>query len=222
MSNATSNLLRKQVGKDGRIFHLPVDGGSHIYEGTLVSQLTATAMLVPGSTASSGPAIGVATHESNNTGSDGDTRCAVETDRVFVFANGLTTDACSEATPIGAPVYMHDDHTVYDNDASGTLMRAGYFAGMEPDGNVRVFVTSFGAAGAVAAAPVALTFTAVAGTANDTLEAMADPTDTPGTADALRDDLVANLLPKVRNNFADVATKINAIRTALINAGLMV
>ncbi len=215
-----ANLLRKQVGKEGRIFHLPVDGGSHIYEGTMVSQLTATGMLVPGATSASGPCIGVATHETNNAGSDGDTRCAVETERVFIFATGLTTDACTEATLIGSPVYMYDDHTVYDNDASGTLKRAGYFMGMEPNGDVRVLIVPT-VAPAVAAAPTALTFTAVAGTANTTLEALANPTDTPGTADALRDDLVAVFIPALRNNIADLATAVNAIRTALVNAGLM-
>ncbi len=56
-----------------------------------------------------------------------------------------------------------------------------------------------------------------AGTANDTIQALPDPTDTPATADALRDDLVAVLIPAIRNNFADVAAKINAILAA--NAG---
>ncbi len=223
MSNATQSLPLLPYGQGGRDIILPVDGGSHLYGGTLVSQLTATAMLVPGSTAASGPAVGVATHETDNTsGSDSDKRCIVHTDKIFLFANGLTTDACSEATLLGAPVYMSDDHTVFDNDAGGTLMRAGYFAGMEDDGKVRVFVTAFGAAGAVAAAPAALTFTAVAGTANDTPEAVPNPTDTPSTADALRDDLVATLIPPIRNNFADLATKVNAIRSALVSAGLMV
>jgi hypothetical protein len=225
MSNATGSLAYAPYGQGGRNVHLPVDAASKVYKGALVSQLTATGMLVAGSTASSGPAVGVATHDADNTASgaaDGDVRCVVHTDRVFLFANGTSTDACSEATLMGAPVYMHDDHTVYDNDASGTLMRAGYFAGMHPDGRVRVFVTAFGAAGAVASAPAALTYSAVAGTANDTLQACPDPTDTPATADALRDDIVATLLPPVRNNFADLAAKVNAIRTALINAGLMV
>ncbi len=115
---------------------------------------------------------------------------------------------------------MYDDHTVYDNDASGTLKRAGYFMGMEPNGDVRVLIVPT-VAPAVAAAPTALTFTAVAGTANTTLEALANPTDTPGTADALRDDLVAVFIPALRNNIADLATAVNAIRTALVNAGLM-
>lgn len=221
MSNATSNLLRYPYGKSGRDVVLPVDGGSHIYEGTLVSQLTATGMLVPGSTSASGPAVGVAVHEQNNaSGSDGDLRCAVETDRVFLFANGTSTDACSEATLMGAPVYMHDDHTVYDNDASGTLKRAGFFVGMEPDGRVRVLVTCVGPA-AVAADPGALTFSALSATSNQTLQALPDPTDTPASADELRDDLVAVHWPVLRNNFGDLATQLNAIRTALVNAGLM-
>lgn len=221
MSNATSSIVLKPYGKGGRSVTLPVDGGSTIYAGTLVAQLTATGMLVPASTASSGPAIGVAAHDvDNSSGSDGDKRCSVLTEQVFVFANGSNTDACSEATLLGAPVYAYDDHTVYDNDASGTLMRAGYFLGMEPDGGVRVLVTP-AAVAAVAADVGALTYTAVAGTANTTLQACPDPTNTPADADALRDDIVATLLPPIRNNFADLAAQINAIRTALMNAGLM-
>ena len=54
-----------------------------------------------------------------------------------------------------------------------------------------------------------------AGTANDTVQALTNPTDTPVTADALRDDLVANLIPELRNNFADVTAKINLILVAL-------
>lgn len=223
MSNSTVPRVVESVGQGGRDITLPVDGGSVIVRGTLVAQL-ATGCLVPGSTASSGPAVGVSMQDADNTsGADGALRCKVHTDKIFLFPNGLTTDACSEATPMGAPVYMHDDHTVYDNDASGTLKRAGYFAGMEPGsgGKVRVFVTCFGAAGAVAAAPAALTFNLVVGTANSALQALPDPTDTPATADALRDDLVATLYPALRNNFADVGTQIEAIRAALVNAGLM-
>jgi len=140
MSNTTKNLIRRPFGKDGRDIVLPVDGGSHIYEGSLVAQLASTSMLVPGSTASSGAAVGVAVHEIDNTGSDGDKRCRVETDRIFEFANGSNTDACSEATALFSVVYMGDDHTIFDNDASGTLKPAGRFCGMSEDGKVRVYV----------------------------------------------------------------------------------
>lgn len=66
-----------------------------------------------------------------------------------------------------------------------------------------------------------LTFSAVAGTANTTLEALPNPTDTPATADALRDDLVATLLPPLRNNLADLSTAVNAILSALETAGVI-
>lgn len=49
------------------------------------------------------------------------------------------------------------------------------------------------------------------GTANDTVQALTDPADTPLTADDLRDDLVANLIPELRNNYADLAAKVNAL-----------
>ncbi len=140
MSNSTVNLALFPYGQGGRKVVLPVDGGSHIRAGTLVAQL-GTGMLVPGSTSSAGPAVGVATMEvDNSAGSDGDLRCEVLYGQIFCFANGTNTDACSEATTMFAVVYMGDDHTVYDNDGSATLKPAGRFMGMDPDGRVRVFV----------------------------------------------------------------------------------
>lgn len=59
------------------------------------------------------------------------------------------------------------------------------------------------------------------GTANDTVQALTNPADLPATADALRDDLVANLIPELRNNYADLAAKVNTILTALRNHGLI-
>lgn len=156
MSNTTVNLLPKPIGKGFRELDWPVDGGSHLYTGSLISQLTSTGMLVPGSTASSGAAVGVASHEVDNTGSDGDKRCKLLTDGVFVFANGTDTDACSEATALFSVVYMVDDHTVADNSASSTRQAAGLFMGMEPDGGVRVYVGwRLGAAADAAAIAIA-------------------------------------------------------------------
>lgn len=143
MANATSNLIPTTVGGPGPYtFDLPVDGGSHIYKGTLVSQLTATGAVVPYSTASTGVAIGVAQHEADNTGgSDGDKRVLIESYRMYAFDNGAGGDAFSEASLIGALVYGSDDHTVADNDATGTRQKVGVFMGMESDGKVRVLVT---------------------------------------------------------------------------------
>jgi len=48
----------------------------------------------------------------------------------------------------------------------------------------------------------------IAGTVNATLAAIPDPADTPATADALRDDLVTNVLPKLRNALSSLADAI--------------
>ncbi|HLO41017.1 MAG TPA: hypothetical protein VK176_08340 [Phycisphaerales bacterium] len=60
-----------------------------------------------------------------------------------------------------------------------------------------------------------------AGTADSTLAAIPNPGDSPATADALRDDLVANALPAIRNNLADLGAKVNALITALQGAGIL-
>ncbi len=141
MSNSTVNLPIFPVGKGGRAANLPVDAGSHIYAGTLVSQLDATSMLVPGSTALSGPAIGISTHEQDATsGSDGDKRCIVITDVVVALKNAAAPHACSEAVAFGAVVYMQDDHTISADSNTGAYFAAGTFVGMEEDGRVRVYI----------------------------------------------------------------------------------
>lgn len=173
MSNATANLLTITIGHEGYIFDLPVDAGTHIYEGTLVSQLTATGMVVPFSTASAEHCVGVATHEQDATlGSDGDKRVRVETHRVFAFANGLTTDAFADIDFIGRPVYATDDHTVAKTSNSNARKPVGFFMGFEADGKVRVFVEPM----------LARLYSALAGL-----------TDTPASADALRDDIVSKV-----------------------------
>jgi hypothetical protein len=80
--------------------------------------------------------------------------------------------------------------------------------------------------GFFAAAPVAQQVVtalggSAGGTADDTLVSIPDPADTPVTADALRDDLVANVLPVIRNDIDDCRAKITALRTALVNYGLV-
>lgn len=171
MANATENLITETVGGPGPfIFDLPVDGGSRIYEGTLVAQLTGTGAVVRYSTAATGPCIGVALNEANNTsGNDGDVRVRVETKRMFAFTNGTAGDAFSEASLIGSLVYGTDDNTVADNSNSLARKAVGFFFGMQDDGKVRVYVDP------IAAAIV------------DKLQTL---TDAPATADALRDNLV--------------------------------
>lgn len=86
-------------------------------------------------------------------------------------------------------------------------------------GELRV-TGSITASGTQAAAIASLT-DSTTGTANDTLQALTDLTDTPATADALRDDIVTNLLPVLRNNYADLGAKVNAILAALRGAGII-
>ncbi len=171
MANATAPLIRATLGLEGYIFDLPVDGGSRIYEGTFVSQLTSTGQAVPTATASSGVCVGVAQHTVDNvSGNDGDKRIQVETKRMFAFTNGATTDAFSEASLIGSVAYALDDNIVADNSNSGANKAVGFFFGMEDDGKVRVYVD-----------PVAARIV-------DVLKTL---TDAPATADALRDNIVA-------------------------------
>jgi hypothetical protein len=59
------------------------------------------------------------------------------------------------------------------------------------------------------------------GTANDAMTAIAAPTDTPASADALRDDLAAVMVPAINNNLADLQAKVNAILVALRTAGII-
>ncbi len=58
----------------------------------------------------------------------------------------------------------------------------------------------------------------VAGTAGGPLT---DPTDAPATADALRDDLVANLIPNLRDSLATLTTAVNEALAALRRVGLI-
>lgn len=142
MSNAIDNQPLKPYGKGGRNVFLPVDGGTHIYQGTMQSQLTATAMLVPTSTASSGPCIGMSTHEQDATNSaDSALRCQILTDQIFLLKNSGTDPVAEGTTLFGAIVYAENDHTVSKTNG-GSQQAAGYFQGMEPDGTVRVYISA--------------------------------------------------------------------------------
>lgn len=59
------------------------------------------------------------------------------------------------------------------------------------------------------------------GTANDTLAAMPTLTDSPASADALRDDINTNMVPVINSNFADIGAKVNAILAALRGVGII-
>lgn len=70
-------------------------------------------------------------------------------------------------------------------------------------------------------AAVASLTDSTAGTPAATLSALPDPADAPASADTLRDDIVANLLPAVRNNYASLNAKLDSILVALRSHGLI-
>jgi len=53
------------------------------------------------------------------------------------------------------------------------------------------------------------------GTVDGSIQVLTDPADLPLTADALRDDLVANLIPQLRNNIEELQQKINELAAVL-------
>lgn len=62
----------------------------------------------------------------------------------------------------------------------------------------------------------------VAGTPGTTLAAIPDPADTPASADALRDDLVANVLPKIRDAISSLSAQLNAARVDSVDTASFV
>lgn len=174
MANLTSDGILNAIGGPGPFcFDLPVDAGSKVMKGSLCTQLTATGMVVPYSTAAAGVVVGVAQHGADLTAAgtaDGDKRVRIETKRMYAFANGAGGDAFSEATLIGSVVYGTDDHTVAKTSGTQARKAVGFFYGMETDGTVRVFVDPCVAA---------------------IINVLQTLTDTPATADALRDNIVA-------------------------------
>lgn len=131
MANLTADRILRMYGLQGRQIDLPV--GGTIFKGSMVSVLTADGEAVVTGTALSGACKGVALHGAVNDG-----RVIIETDCVHIFDND-TTNAVTEANLVGAPLYAVDDHTVSDTKTVAEPV-AGYFAGMEPDGRVRVYI----------------------------------------------------------------------------------
>jgi hypothetical protein len=79
----------------------------------------------------------------------------------------------------------------------------------------------FGATPVVQQSDIGALVDNIGGAVSTTLAAITDPADTPATADALRDDLVANAIPEIRDALSSLADQINDIRTVLQNLGAM-
>lgn len=140
MANATADRALDVYGKGGRNILIGVGVTAQLYRGTMVSQLAADGGAVATSTALSGKAVGVATHAQLGGAAVGDKRIEIETDRVFLFDNAAAANNCDETLELFSVVYAEDDHTISDNDQVASLEQAGLFMGLEPDGQVRVYI----------------------------------------------------------------------------------
>jgi hypothetical protein len=138
MANATSDLILRPYGKEGRQVEIPVGASTTIYKGTLVAQLTTGKGACPLTTALSGRCVGVAQHGIANAGSLGDARVIIENDCVVIMDND-GSNAVSESDALMCTLYATDDHTVSSTN-TGSDPVAGYFAGLEPDSRVRVYI----------------------------------------------------------------------------------
>lgn len=107
-----------------------VNTGATINAGTLVTRLTANGNLVPGGTASAGPAVGVA--ETTVTG-DGVATLNYRRRAGFQFANSAAGDAIA-AGDIGNTCYIVDDQTVAKTDNSGARKAAGKIVDVDANG----------------------------------------------------------------------------------------
>lgn len=171
MSNATTNLIAETAGDSGpMVAYVPVKGTTHIYKNTIVGQ-NSSGYFLPYSASGCLVGVGIAQHEvDNSTGADGDKRLAVETHRIICLANGTSSDAFADTDLIGRVVYGTDDHTAAKTSSSQTRKPLGFFMGFESDGKVRVLLDP----------RLATVVSALQGLA-----------DSPATADALRDAIVA-------------------------------
>ena len=141
MANSTAEIPLAGIGQEGKRFHLPVKTAQAIFAGNLVSQQTTDGLLVPTTATGAGRAIGKAVQTIASAAAG--ERCLIESGRTYLFTNGATTDAFSEASQRGAPAYALDDHTIADNSNGDTLPFVGFYEGMEADGKVRVFVIGY-------------------------------------------------------------------------------
>lgn len=169
MSNASSGqpIFESGANQTEIRFHATVDSGAPIYKGTLISQLTSGGLLVPFSTASAGHCVGMATADAALSA-----RAEIATRCMRAMVNGTSSDAFADTDSIGAPVYATDDHTVAKTSGTNGRKCVGFFFGLESDGKVRVFLDPI----------MARLYGALQGL-----------TDSPASADALRDDIITKV-----------------------------
>lgn len=123
---------RNTVRRDGALHADPVAAGTRIYAGALVC-LNASGYAVPGSTATTLKARGVALEQVDNSGGAAGALTVPVRRGVFKFANSTATDEITIAD-IGVNCYIVDDQTVARTNGSSTRSVAGRIDGVDTDG----------------------------------------------------------------------------------------
>lgn len=114
---------RNTLRRNGDQMEPPVAAATRIFAGAMVA-INASGYAVPGATATTLKAAGVAEHRADNTGgADGDIRVRLRKS-VHCFGNSAAADAIA-LTDIGSPCYIVDDQTVAKTDGGGTRSAAG-------------------------------------------------------------------------------------------------
>jgi hypothetical protein len=130
---------------------------------------------------------------------------SINSKRIYVFSTAITGNSTA-ATSI----------------PDGSIALTTHATGRS---KVFVAVSSVWQEFAVLAYTPATTITALTdstgGTGNNTLQAIPVITDSPASADALRDDIVTNVVPVLNNNFADLSAKLNEVIANLKTNGVI-
>ena len=123
---------RNTKRRDGVLYSDPVAAATRLFAGSIVC-LDASGNAVPGATATTLTARGVAQEQvDNRDGAAGDRR--VESRRgVFPFANSASADEITRAD-IGNSAYIVDDETVAKTDGTSTRSVAGVIRDVDDSG----------------------------------------------------------------------------------------
>ncbi len=123
---------RNTKRRDGVLYSDPVAAATRLFAGSIVC-LDASGNAVPGATATTLTARGVAQEQvDNRDGAAGDRRVEVRRG-VFPFANSASTDEITRAD-IGNSAYIVDDETVAKTDGTSTRSVAGVIRDVDDNG----------------------------------------------------------------------------------------
>lgn len=215
------------VAKDGDTVKLWTVLGGKVYELAMVAQASAPASGGSGGTTDHGNLTGLSDDDHTQyllrsvltTKGDLFVRTSSEIARQAVGADNkpLVADAAqTNGVRYGGKILV--DEAEIDADLNHDGNNVGFY-NVTPVARPSAYTQTYSTATRTHSNPTATALTDNSGgSADSTIAAMTDPADIPLTADALRDDLVANYLAAARNNIADLAAKVNALIVDLANA----